>query len=95
MNQYELALVFSSELDEEGLVESVNKVTQWINDHSGTVQNVDNWGRRKLAYPIRKLREGYYVFIQAEMPPTAVKAIEENFNITEDVLRYLVLRTDE
>ena len=95
MNQYELALVISPEMDEEAMAAFLNKVSQWITDGSGQVIKIDQWGRRKLAYPIRKFRDGYYVFIITEMGPGSVKTLVQNFNISEVVLRYFVTRKDD
>lgn len=95
MRKYEVGLVISPELEEEALTESLDKIGQWIGSDGGQVLNVSNWGKRKLAYPIRKFRDGYYVFITAEMEPHSVKTLEQNFNITESVLRYLTILTED
>jgi small subunit ribosomal protein S6 len=95
MNKYELALVVSPELDEETLAQLVNKVTQWITDGAGQVIKVDNWGKRRLAYTIRKYRDGVYLFVQTEMEPKSVVELERNLNIAEPVLRHLVIRLEE
>jgi small subunit ribosomal protein S6 len=95
MKKYEFGLLVSSELDEENLTQLLNKVSQWITDGSGQVLKMDNWGKRKLAYPIRKFRDGCYIFVQAEMEPRAVIEMERNLNISEAILRHIVIRLDE
>jgi small subunit ribosomal protein S6 len=95
MNKYELALVVSPELDEENLAQMVNKVTQWITDGPGQVIKVDNWGKRRLAYSIRKFRDGIYLFVNAEMETKGVADLERNLNIAEPVLRHLVVRLED
>lgn len=82
-------------MDEEALAAFLNKVSQWITDASGQVIKIDQWGRRKLAYPIHKFRDGCYVFISAEMEPDSIETLVQNFNISELVLRYLVTRKFE
>lgn len=95
MRKYEVGIVISPDLEEEALTEFVGKINQWITDGDGQVLKMDHWGRRKLAYQINKFREGYYVFVTAEMAPGAIKTLENNFNISESVLRYLTIRVDE
>ena len=95
MRKYEVGLVISPELEEEALTALMDKVGQWITESGGEVLNVDHWGRRKLAYPIHKFTDSYYVFITAEMEPHSVKTLEQNFNISEAVLRHLTTRVEE
>jgi small subunit ribosomal protein S6 len=95
MRKYEVGVVLAPDLEEEALTEFVGKINRWITDGDGQVLKVDQWGKRKLAYPIDKFREGYYVFVTAEMAPSAVKTLENNFNISESVLRYLTIRLEE
>lgn len=95
MRKYEVGLVISPDLEEEALSELVDRVKQWITESDGEVLNVDQWGKRKLAYPIHKFNDGYYVFVAAEMEPRSVKTLEQNFNLTEAVLRYLTTRVEE
>jgi small subunit ribosomal protein S6 len=95
MNKYEVGLVISPDMDEENLTSVINKATQWITDGAGLVSKVENWGRRKLAYPIRRFRDGNYIFIYADMEPAKVLDFERNLNLNESVLRHLVIRLDE
>ncbi len=95
MRNYEIAFVAQADLEESALTELVDKVKGWVATASGQVTNVDQWGRRKLAYPIRKQTEGQYVFVQAQLSPAATREIERNLRLNEQVLRFLVIRTDE
>ena len=95
MRKYEVGLVISPDLEEEALAELVDDVKQRIADGDGEVLNVDNWGKRKLAYPIRRFTDGYYVFVTAEMEPSAIRSLEQNFNISEAFLRHLTTRVEE
>ena len=95
MRKYEVGLVISPDLEEEALAELVDSVKQWIADRDGQVLNVDHWGKRKLAYSIRRFTDGYYVFVTAEMEPSAVRVLEQNFNLSEAIMRHLTTRAEE
>ena len=90
MRGYELAYIADPELDEAALAALEERVKSWVQTAGGSTAAVDRWGRRKLAYPIRKKTEGYYVVIQTDMPPEAGSALERELNITEQVLRFLI-----
>lgn len=95
MRNYEVAFIAQPDLDEASLTTLVEKVKGWIAAQGGQVQNVDNWGRRRMAYAIRKQKEGQYVFVQAQMPHTATRELERNLRLNEQVLRFMVIRADE
>jgi len=92
MPRYELVLVVQPTIEEEPLNALVAKITQTISDLQGQVHQVDSWGKRRLAYPIKKHREGFYFLIQAEMPTSAVRGLERSLKLMEDIMRYLVVR---
>jgi len=94
MHQYEIVVVMRADLTAEDVTTHVDTITGWVTAREGQVVQVDHWGRRKLAYPIRKQRDGYYVLLKAELPPAAPVEIERNLRITEDILRFLVTRED-
>ncbi len=93
MNQYEIAVVFDPSL-EVGLDKATERVEKIFKDNDGKVKNVDNWGKRKLAYPIKKQEHGIYVFYTLDLPPQSVAKIESTLNITEEVIRFLIVRPD-
>lgn len=95
MNKYELALVVSAKLDQAGVEAVVDNAKQLIERFGGQVTEVEEWGKRKLAYEILKQREAFYFFIQFEADATAPAEIEARMRIMENVLRYLVLSKDE
>ncbi len=95
MNNYELALVVSSKIDDETRNAVVEKAKGYITRYEGTIGEVDAWGKKKLAYEIQDEREGYYYFIPFTAAPTAPAEIERHVRIMDNVLRYLVVRTDE
>jgi len=90
MRNYELVFIAHPELDEQALSALVEKVQAWITDAKGTVEKAEVWGKRRMAYTIRKQREGQYVYITAVFAPTFVQELERNLRFTESVLRFLV-----
>jgi len=95
MAGYELIFIVQPEMEEEPRNALVAKITQTISDLKGTVQKVDPWGKRRLAYPIKKYREGFYVLVQIDMPTSAVRPLERTIKLTEDIIRYLIVRKNE
>jgi len=95
MAGYELVFIVQPEMEEEPRNALVAKVTQTISDLKGTVEKVDPWGKRRLAYPIKKYREGFYVLVQMDMPTSAVRPLERAIKLMEDVIRYLIVRRNE
>lgn len=83
------------ELDEAAMAGAMEKVTTLVTGNGGEVVKSEPWGRRRLAYPIRNCREGQYVLMQFKLDPKATNGIESALRISEDVIRYLVIRLDE
>lgn len=94
MNKYELALVLSPSIDEETKTAEVNKVQELIARFGGTIEKVDDWGKRRLAYEIQKVNEGFFSFTTFEAEASAPAEIESRVRIMENVLRYLIIRKD-
>jgi small subunit ribosomal protein S6 len=90
MNDYELVFVVHPELDENAFKELLEKVKGWIVEAGGQVTKVDLWGKRRLAYIIRKQREGVYVVMQASLAPAACSTLEHNLRFQEPILRFLL-----
>lgn len=95
MREYDVAFIAQPDLDESSLNTLIEKAKGWIAAGGGQIVKVDNWGRRKLAYPIRKQSEGQYVFIHAQLAPTATREIERSMRLTEQILRFLIVRIGE
>ncbi len=95
MHDYELVAVISPEVDEEGVSKIVDKVTQSINNRGGAVDEIKNWGRRKLAYPVRKFMEADYVLARFKLMPQSVKELEAEISTSRDILRYLVVKVGD
>ncbi len=94
MNKYELGLVLSANVDEETKVATFEKAQELITRFGGTVEKVDDWGKRKLAYEIKKQTEGYYSFTTFTAEPAVPVEIEQRIRIMDNVLRYLIIRVD-
>ncbi|MCR5004701.1 MAG: 30S ribosomal protein S6 [Clostridiales bacterium] len=94
MNKYELALVVSAKLDDEAREAVVEKAKGYITRFGGEIGEIDAWGKKRLAYEIQYEKEGFYYFIPFEAEPTAPAEIERHCRIMENVLRYLIVRTD-
>ena len=96
MNKYELAVVLSAKLEDEERAAALEKVQGYITRFGGTVTNVDDWGKKRLAYEIQKMREAFYYFIQFETADSnCPNEVEAHIRIMEPVIRYLCVKQDE
>lgn len=95
MRDYELVLVISPDVGDEGLPATIERVHQYIKNNGGEVKQVDEWGRRRLAYPIRRATEGYYVITRFSFEPQSVRGLEAGLDLAEDVLRHLTVKLEE
>lgn len=93
MAQYEVAVLYHPDLEVD-LTKAEEKVTKIFTDNGGKVTGTDNWGKKKLAYPIAKQDFAVYVFYTVEMPGESVKKVESTLNITDEVIRYLITKPD-
>lgn len=94
LRDYELVIVVSPEANEDALETALNNVNQFITGKGGVVSEEERWGKRRLAYPIKSHLEGNYVLARCSMRPSWAKELDANLNISEDVLRYLLLKVD-
>ena len=94
MNKYELALVVSAKIEDDARAQVVDKAKAIIEKAGGTVTDVEEWGKKRLAYEIQKMKEGYYYFIQFDANAESPAQIEANVRIMESVIRYLCVRKD-
>jgi small subunit ribosomal protein S6 len=93
MNQYELAILYDPDLEID-LDKATSRVEKILTDNGAKITNVDNWGKRKLAYQIGKHDMAIYVFYTADIPGANVQKIESILNITDEVIRFLITRPD-
>ncbi len=94
MNKYESVIIISPVVEEEGIKALISKFSDIINN-DGKVESVEEMGRKKLAYEIKKFQEGFYVLINFEAKPTLVAELERNYRITDEVIKFIVVRKDE
>ena len=94
MNKYELAVVVSAKIEDEERAAVVDKCKALIERFGGTITNVDDWGKKRLAYEIQKMKEGFYYFVHFEAESSAPAEIESRIRIMDNVLRYLVVKNE-
>lgn len=92
MRDYELALLITPDLSEEQLPEAFDRVRQMVTSRGGEVIKEDPWGRRRLAYPIGKHIEGNYMISDIKLAPERIRDLEASLQISEDVLRHMLIR---
>ena len=95
MNKYELALVVNAKIEDEAREAVLQSAKDLIARFGGVITNVDDQGKKKLAYEIQKMSEGFYYFIQFDAEATVPNEIEQRVRIMDNVLRYLCVRVDE
>lgn len=93
MNKYEIAVLYHPDLEVD-LTKAEEKVIGILKNNQATITATDNWGKRKLAYPIKKLEHAVYVFYTVELPAEKVQKIENTLNITDEVIRFLIVKID-
>ena len=92
LRNYEMVLVINPELAEEKYDIALNNISRLIADMGGIVSDVKQWGKRKLAYPIKQFSEGNYVLAQLKLKPALSKEMEAKLRISDDILRHLLVR---
>ena len=90
---YETVVIFNTKLGEEGIAANVEKFKSLISEN-GTITNVDEWGKRRFAYEIQKMKEGFYYFIHFEAESTVPAEVEQRIRIMDNVLRYLCVKQE-
>ena len=94
MNKYESVVIINPTVDEEGVKSLVAKFTDLINT-DGKVEKVDDLGKRKLAYEVKKQKEGYYQVFNFEANPELIKELEWNYRITDEIIKFMTIKVDE
>ena len=95
MKKYELALVVNAKIEDDARAAVVEKAKEYITRAGGTVTEVEDWGKKKLAYEIQKMNEGFYYFIQIDAEPDVPAEVEADVRIMDNVLRFLCVKKDE
>ncbi|MBC8331783.1 MAG: 30S ribosomal protein S6 [Anaerolineae bacterium] len=95
MRDYELIFIIHPDLDDTASNDVLEKVKGWITEAGGSVNKVDPWGKRKLAYPIRKQNSGQYFLLNIQIAPSFVTELERNLRFQEPVMRFMVTSIEE
>lgn len=95
MRKYEIVFVLRPDLDEEKNLALIEKFKAIIENKGGEIVKLDKWGKRRLAYEVKDLREGFYVVMQVKTTPEAAAELERVFKITDEVLRQMIVREEE
>ena len=94
MSKFELALVVNAKIEDEAREAVVEKAKGYVARYGGTVTEVEEWGKKRLAYEVQKMREGFYYFIQFEADATCPAEVERHVRIMDNVMRYLVVKKE-
>ena len=94
MSKYELALVEKAKIEDEVREAVVEKAKSYVARYGGTVTEVEEWGKKRLAYEVQKMREGFYYFIQFEADATCPAEVERHVRIMDNVMRYLIVKKE-
>jgi small subunit ribosomal protein S6 len=92
VNTYETLFIVNPELEEGEIEKTIDFVQEVITAGGGTILKIDKWGRRQLAYEIQKKREGYYVILYFQAPPTLITELNRRYKLTDTIMRYLILQ---
>ena len=95
MSKYELTFVVNAKIEDDERAAVVDKCKALIERFGGTITNVDEWGKRRLAYEIQKMKEGFYYIVQFDAPTTAPAEIESRIRMMDNVMRELVVKREE
>ncbi len=94
LRNYEMVLIISPEVADEALDTTIDNISRFITEKGGVISDVERWGKRKLAYPIGRSTEGNYVLTHFKLKPASGKGLEANLQISEEVLRHLLIRIE-
>lgn len=94
VNTYELSYIVNGVLSENQTKEAIARISRYIQEHGGNILETDEWGTRRLAYPLRKKRNGYYVNLYFQSAGDIITRLERSLEIDDDILRYLTLKLD-
>ena len=94
MNKYELAVIVSAKLEDEERAATIEKVKELVTRFGGSITNIEEWGKKRLAYEIQKMREGFYYFIKFDADANCPNEVEQNVRIMENVVRYLCVKKE-
>ena len=94
MNKYELAVAVSAKIEDDERAATIDKVKAYVERFGGQITNIDEWGKRRLAYEVQHMKEAFYYFIQFEADATCPAEVERHVRIMDNVMRYLVVKKE-
>lgn len=94
MNKYEMTVVVSAKIEDDERAAVIDKCKALVERFGGTIINIDEWGKKRLAYEIQKMKEAFYYFIQFDADSTAPAEIESRMRIMDNVIRYLIVKNE-
>lgn len=94
MNNYESMYILKPDMEDERRQALVQRFADIVMANGGEISQIDEWGKRRLAYPINYINDGYYVLMTFKAPPELPKELERNYKISDDVIRYIVINLD-
>ncbi len=94
MSKYELCVVLNAKIEDDERAAIIERIKNYIDRFGGTVTDVDEWGKKRLAYEVQKMREGFYYFVHFDAEPTAPIELENRVRIMDNVLRYLCVKAE-
>jgi small subunit ribosomal protein S6 len=94
LNDYELIFIVRPDLTEDKLEATIENVKKFITNKEGVIADLQKWGKRRLAYPIKHFNEGHYTLVKCQMKPSTNRVLETSLRISEDVLRHLIVKLD-
>jgi small subunit ribosomal protein S6 len=95
LREYELVLILDPEMEDEQASAAVDRMTQFVTSHGGEMTDVNPWGKRRLSYPIRSRTEGNYVITRFRIEPAQTAELEATLRLSEEVLRHLLVKTED
>ncbi|MBE5851080.1 MAG: 30S ribosomal protein S6 [Lachnospiraceae bacterium] len=94
MSKYELCVVLNAKIEDDERAAIIERIKNYVDRFGGTVTDVDEWGKKRLAYEVQKMREGFYYFVHFDAEPTAPIELENRVRIMDNVLRYLCVKAE-
>jgi small subunit ribosomal protein S6 len=94
VRDYELMVVLDPNLDDAATETLTTRIQTMVTQRGGTIESTDNWGRKRLAYPIGRYRDGVYILSRLKLPPNAAAEVERGLKLTESVIRHLLVRSE-
>lgn len=94
-NHYESVVIFNASLEDAQIDSSINRIAEQISSDGGNVVDIDKWGRRRLAYPIKKSKSGFYAVYQFEAPRESISKLERTFRLDESIIRFITIKLEK